>query len=415
MDDNSAAGSDPSSTLLIPENTADALDGQNNTGAAGGIESPISPSSTNVLARFEFETGRGNEGSKVLMVEWDCSHTDGRELCAQDREGWIVSWEHKSAAYSLSDNEKSASPVLRVYFLLPENAPIPPAVTISHSSTGRTLTTKCMPAIFAPGLGVSPPDSGKRGVLHTIWAKKRLSELQEEIGRELQVNSEGVALEMAIQEKEWLIDHFGFVDLDTRHHPAPPPTPQSPRSPVGGRLGEMLKGLKLSTSPLDLVRTPGTTPRQASQPFPRGALNTVPTPNLSIPKPGSSTAVASLDAVIGNTRPVEPISQTRDIEDELFALPMSPRSSDKNSDKNSDNNDDADEVDELTLTAQKLFHVKKSMLMTTARAAVDSLSFVRQLCTASVRRATLPSPDGYPWFENINMPTGQWLNGYLRR
>jgi hypothetical protein len=255
MDDKSAVGSTPSAgTILIPNN----LVVENSTREVGGVESPISPSSTNALARFEFEAGRGNEGSKILMVEWDPSHADGRELCTADREGWVVSWEGKTATFALNDNDKGASPTLRVYFLLPENAPIPPAVTISHSPSGRTLTTKCMPAIFPPGLGASQPDSGRRGVLHTIWAKKRLAQLQEEINKELQTNSEGVALEMAIKEQEWVIDHFGFVDLDARERPAPPPpTPQSPRSPIGGRLGEMLKGLKLSTSPAELANSPG--------------------------------------------------------------------------------------------------------------------------------------------------------------
>ncbi|KAI0811625.1 hypothetical protein GGR55DRAFT_79140 [Xylaria sp. FL0064] len=329
MDEKSAAGTEPSrGTLHIPEkNSAMTSNGETNARITGEVESPISPSTTNVLARFEFEAGRGNEGTKILMVEWDCSQPDGREICAQDRTGWEVSWEDKSAAYPLSDNDKSPSAVLRVYFLLPENAPIPPSVTISHPATGRTLTTKSMPAIFAPGLGVSPPDSGKRGVLHTIWARRRLAEIQEEINRELQTNSEGVALEMAIQEKEWVIDHFGFVDLDTRQSPTPlPATPQSPRSPVGGRLGEMLRGLKLSTSATDLARTPGTTPRQTSQPFPRVPLNAVSVPNLSTPKPSQGAAVASLDAVMNNTQPVAPVSQTKDTEDELFALPMSPRS-----------------------------------------------------------------------------------------
>ncbi|KAI0419163.1 hypothetical protein F5X98DRAFT_82759 [Xylaria grammica] len=326
MDDKSAADSDPSrGALLIPDNSAVASNGENNT-QIGGVESPTSPSSTNALARFEFEAGRGNEGSKVLMVEWDCSHIDGREVCAEDRIGWVVSWEDKSAAYPLSDNDKSPSSLLRVYFLLPENAPVPPAVTISHSSTGRTLTTKCMPAIFAPGLGVSPLDSGKRGVLHTKWAKRRLAELQEEITKELQTNSEGVALEMALQEKQWLIAHFGFEDSDTQRLPASPTTPRSPRSPVGGRLGEMLRGLKLSTSPTDLARTPINIPRQASQASSRSALNTVPVPSLSAPRPSSGAAVASLDAVISNTQPAAPASQSKDTEDELFALPMSPRS-----------------------------------------------------------------------------------------
>ena len=258
MDENSATGSGPSrGGRLASDNPATSSISKTGAQAIGEVDSPTSPSSANALARFEFETGRGNDGSKILMVEWDCSRSDGREICGEDRIGWVVSWEDKSAAYPISDNDKSPSSLLRVYFLLPETASIPPSVNITHSSTGRTLTTKCMPAIFAPGLGVNPPDSGTRGVLHTIWAKKRLAEIQEEINKEMQTNSEGVALEMAVQEKQWLIEHFGFADLDTKRRPALPATPQSPRSPVGGRLGEMLRGLKLSTSPTDLARTPG--------------------------------------------------------------------------------------------------------------------------------------------------------------
>ncbi|KAI2635115.1 hypothetical protein GGS21DRAFT_94400 [Xylaria nigripes] len=278
------------------------------------VGSPTSgPCTTNTLARFEFEIGRGNEGSKVLMVEWDCSCAEGPEFRAQDREGWEVMWEGKSATYPLNDDDENSPSIRRVYFLLPENAPVPPEVTIFHSATGNTLTTKCMPAIFAPGLGVSLPDSGRRGVLHTIWAKKRLAELQAEIDKELQFNSEGVALEMAIQERGWVIDHFGFVDLDTQERQASSPAHQSSRSPVGGRIGEMLKGLKLTTSSSDLAKA-------------RGALNATPVPNISAPRPSPGPTIASLDAVIGNSQPVVPVSQARDTEDELFALPMSPRS-----------------------------------------------------------------------------------------
>ncbi|KAI8630391.1 hypothetical protein F5Y19DRAFT_463820 [Xylariaceae sp. FL1651] len=326
MNDKSASDQTPGGALLTPNNSVPSGNGDNGTRETEEVDSPVSPSSPNALARFEFEAGRGNEGSKILMVEWDSSHADGRELCPQDREGWIVSWEGKTAAYPQSDNDKGASSMRRVYFLLPENAPIPPAVTISHPPTARMLTTKCMPAIFAPGLGASQLDSGKRGVLHTIWAKKRLAELQEEIDKELQANSEGVALEMAVQEREWVIDHFGFVSLDAQERPAPPPTPQSPRSPIGGRLGEMLKGLKLSTSPTDLANTPTTTPWHTIQSFPPNTSNTASAPKPSMSKPSSGAVVASLDAVMGNTQPVAPVSQSKDTEDELFALPMSPRS-----------------------------------------------------------------------------------------
>ncbi|KAI0593437.1 hypothetical protein F4775DRAFT_586843 [Biscogniauxia sp. FL1348] len=318
---------------------------------AGVVESPVSPSSTNALARFEFEMGRGNEGSKILMVEWDPSSPDGSgEATAEDQDGWVVSWEGKATTFSLNDkdDEGGARPTKRVYFLIPSGAPVPPTVTISHSPTGRTLITKAMPAIFAPGLGVSTRDAGKRGVLHTIWAKKRLAELQEEIRKELLDNSEGIGLEMAIQERQWIIDHFGLVDphgppatAASAERPAPPPTPQSPRSPVGGRLGEKLKGLKLATTPADLSNNHSNLntrqqqlqhPVQALSP-PDNDANSAAQPRPVQPGSGSA-GVASLDAIIGGggsnqaaaaAASVVP-AQGKETEDELFALPMSPRS-----------------------------------------------------------------------------------------
>ncbi|KAI1489372.1 hypothetical protein F5X96DRAFT_14110 [Biscogniauxia mediterranea] len=318
---------------------------------AGVVDSPVSPSSTNALARFEFEMGRGNEGSKILMVEWDPSSPDGsgEEATVEDQDGWVVTWEGKETTFSLDDkdDEGGARPTKRVYFLIPSNAPVPPTVTISHPPTGRTLITKSMPAIFAPGLGVSTRDAGKRGVLHTIWAKRRLAELQEEIRKELLDNSEGIGLEMAIQERQWIIDHFGLVDphgppaaaaAASVERPAPPPTPQSPRSPVGGRLGEKLKGLKLATTPADLSSNHANLnsrqqqqqqqqhPVQALSPPDNNASSAV-QPRPAQPGSGSAAGVASLDAVIGGgaAAPVAP-SQGKEIEDELFALPMSPRS-----------------------------------------------------------------------------------------
>ncbi|KAI0151847.1 hypothetical protein GGR57DRAFT_173780 [Xylariaceae sp. FL1272] len=326
MEDKSVVDATPSgSALSIPNGSA-------NGGQQGEVtDSPTSPSSPNALARFEFETGRGNEGSKILMVQWYPSYDDGRELTPEDLKGWQVTWDGKSAPYGLNDDEKDPEPLLRIYFLLRENDPIPASVTISHATKGRTLQTKCMPAIFTTGLGASQPDSGLRGVLHTIWAKKRLSQLQEEIRKELQDNSEGVALEMALQEQSWVIEHFGLPDPYAHENPAPPPTPlspQTPRSPVGGRLGEKLRGLKLSTSPADLVSTPSATPRTTFQPFLSSSLNTVSVPSLGIPMPkaGTAPAVASLDAMIDNSQPIAPVSQSKDTEDDLFALPMSPRS-----------------------------------------------------------------------------------------
>lgn len=231
------------------------------------VDSPMSPASPNALARFEFEMGRGNEGSKILMVEWDPNPTG--------EDGWAVTWDGKATTFPVSekveDEEEEENGTVekqrrqRLYFLLPSEAAVPPVVTISHAGSGRALTAKSMPAIFAPGLGVGSRDAGRRGVLHTIWGRLRAGQLHDEIRAELRNNSESVGLEMTIQERLWIIDHFGLDDLrplDTHVNnlaaaaPASP-FPQSPRSPIGGRLGEKLKGLKLATSPSELANPLG--------------------------------------------------------------------------------------------------------------------------------------------------------------
>lgn len=236
---------------------------------AGVVDSPISPASPNALARFEFEAGRGNDGTKILMVEWDPAPAG--------EDGWQISWEGKTTTFRVDEKVEDDEGAdkkqrrQRVYFLLSSDATIPPVVTISHAGSALTLTAKAMPAIFAPGLGVGSRDAGRRGVLHTIWARLRAGQLQEEIRIELRDNSESVGLEMAIQERLWIIDHFGLDDL----RPPPdasgsalagwPPAspmhpPQSPRSPIGGRLGEKLRGLKLATSPSELANPLGSPP-----------------------------------------------------------------------------------------------------------------------------------------------------------
>ena len=222
---------------------------------------PGSSSLPGALARFEFEKDKANEGTKILMVEWEPCPPHSN-LPPQHRGNWEVEFEGKEASFPLTEEDRDGTQ--RIYFLIAPQISIPPEVTISQPDTGYKMTTKCMPAIFAPGLGVDSRDAGKRGVLHTIWAKTRFSQLQEEIRKELQDNSEGIGLEMAIQERQWLVDHFGLEAPEPGERPAPlapaapqPSTPQSPRSPIGGRLGERLKGLRLATSPTDLASKPG--------------------------------------------------------------------------------------------------------------------------------------------------------------
>lgn len=250
------------------------------TGAVNVVETPTSPSSAFTLSRFEFETGtKGNEGTKILMVEWDARAATEAAAAPADRErehaqngcdDWEVTWEGKGSDKKKEDKDRDGITVLpirdadapegtrRVYFLLPPGAPIPTLVTITKRSGLTELRAKPLPAIFPEGL-VSE-DKGTRGVLHTIWAKRRLRELEAEIAAEMRDNSESVGLEMVLQERQWIVDHFG-LEIDTSSAGAIPLAPQnpdasspvSPRSPIGGRLGERLKGLKLATSPAELA------------------------------------------------------------------------------------------------------------------------------------------------------------------
>lgn len=224
---------------------------------------PSTPSNISItaLARFEFEAGKANDGTKILMIEWEDSRAGS----------WHVFWEGKKAV--LPADEQTSESTRRFYFLLPPDVTIPPAVTLEYHPTStatstsektetgeerNTIQLNPLPAIFPPELGVTGRSAGKKGVLHTIWAKKRLQVLEKEIREECLSNAEGIALHMAVQEKEWIETHFGLgpnADAGNdengshghgRNYPMGPTTPVSPGG--GGKLGEKLKGLKLQTS-----------------------------------------------------------------------------------------------------------------------------------------------------------------------
>lgn len=226
------------------------------------------------LARFEFS----DRGTKILMVEWypGAAATTASTLPSQDTSSvagkvpsatgdaadnvstapahipsnpvantavWEVSWPGKSTFLPARDTDENDAR-RRVYFMLPPEAQVPATVTIA--CPGRaSLVLKPLPAIFPEHFQA---ESGPQGVLHTIWAKKRLRELELEMEAEMRANAESVGLEMALAEKQWIVDNF------LRAPAAPAPT--SPRSPVSGRLGDKLKGLRLATSPADLVPSP---------------------------------------------------------------------------------------------------------------------------------------------------------------
>ncbi len=227
--------------------------------------SPDILDSVSALARFEFEPGKGNDGTKVLMVEWeDYSKTRGAEGL------WQVSWSGKTTV--LPADERTADNIRRLYFLLLPETRIPPHVTLTYQPPQKSaslvnrpqhLRINPLPAIFPPGLGVEARTSGRKGVLHTKWAKKRLQVLDKEIRREQDFNLEGIALEMALSEKEWIETNYGVTPKAPGVDMAPPPKypggPMSPGltspvSPGGRRLSEKLKGLSIGTSEKDLAQ-----------------------------------------------------------------------------------------------------------------------------------------------------------------
>ncbi|KAF4473768.1 hypothetical protein FAGAP_12897 [Fusarium agapanthi] len=326
-------------------------------------EAPIVPSvEAQHLARFEFS----DAGTKVLMVEWYPDAVPGpaaSAICPADTPGeqsapaadrisatepapvsapvdsinrtcWQVSWPGKSTNLPAADLESDTAPASssrqrrrRVFFLLPADATVPSTITITPPGS-PSLTLKPLPAIFPPGLAADP---GNRGVLHTLWARQRLAAIDREVANELRINAEGVGVEMALAERQWILDTF----INTPQLPSDSmPRPVATRSPTG-RLGDKLKGLRLATSPADL--TPSTTantfmsPISQSHPFqPRG--RDIAVSSHEAMASNASTGPISLNAALHGdlttaaSAPVRPLRRNDD--DDLFALPMSPRSPD---------------------------------------------------------------------------------------
>lgn len=340
------------------------------------VESP-SISSTNALARFEFEAGHGREGTKILMVEWeDDDSTRGV------RGEWHISWEGKGKTTVLPAEDQPSNDVNRIYFMLAPGVAVPSSVTLTHlpqDSDRKPVIwhTNPLPAIFPPELGASARAAGKKGILHTIWAKKRLQVLQREIEVESKTNVEGIGFLMAVQEKEWIEQTFGVnakpagLSIQLAEPTVAPLGPASPRSPGGGRLMEKLRGLKLGTSEKDLTANPSSdvpfanplspessdvavssfaafkganpstlaakppqAPPAPQQPARKVAAQ-VPPPSIVAQQqqqPGQ-TGMASLNAFTAPPAASEPMFQSRgtplpedDTDEGLFALPISPRS-----------------------------------------------------------------------------------------
>ncbi|KAI1940370.1 hypothetical protein LOZ66_001962 [Ophidiomyces ophidiicola] len=236
------------------------------------LETPRAPhklQSLTALSRFEFEAGKGNEGTKILMVEWE-----NDDMTRSPVGSWHVSWDKKHIV--LPADDRTNDHVRRCYFLLPPGATIPPVISLTYEPPpnsaetvrrgGDSIQINPLPAIFPPELGATARSAGKKGVLHTIWAKKRLQVLEREIKEESKHNLEGVALAMALQEKEWIEANFGVagrspplsqpLNLSINVSSAPM-SPRTPLSPGGSKLSEKLKGLRLETSEKDLTRRAG--------------------------------------------------------------------------------------------------------------------------------------------------------------
>jgi hypothetical protein len=261
-----APASRPSS-LVTASYDADSKDN-----GAPEVESP-SLSTPSARARFEFEAGKSNDGTKILMLEWE------DDASTQVIHGsWTVSWEGKSHTLPAEERNDENSQFRqaqthRLFFLLPPGVSIPTTITLTlrpeDASKGEIVwKTNPLPAIFPPGfyesaVGGSNPRRPAKGVLHTLWGKKRLQTLQSEIDRESRDFPEGIGLEMALKEKEWIETSFNIPSIDAstsnhrlsfRNFDSVPLSPTTPLSPGGSRLAEKLKGLKLQTGDSELNR-----------------------------------------------------------------------------------------------------------------------------------------------------------------
>ncbi|ETN38500.1 uncharacterized protein HMPREF1541_06535 [Cyphellophora europaea CBS 101466] len=330
---------------------------------------PITPDTlmgVTALARFEFEAGRGNEGTKVMMVEWQ----DDQSRHQQGT--WHVSWSGKRTVFPADD--RPSDKIRRSYFLIPPSAAVPPHLTLAYQSPidagnapseALKMTVKPLPAIFTPELGATAKASGKKGVLHTIWAKKRLQSLEREIQREQEHNLEGIALEMAIAERDWIQDNFGLqtkpaaLDISAatsaQQSASVSPSAMPPQSPNSHRLSEKLKGLSLGTSEKDLAARANTptselhplspevsdmayssfsafradpaSPKSASRTTPKRMTAQAP-PASILQQQAAGESGPSLNFISNIPSLTETGATTSDDPDDLFAVALSPRSPD---------------------------------------------------------------------------------------
>lgn len=269
-----------------------------------------------LLARFEYEAGRTStaDATKILLVEWE-EDVPLRQAYGT-RGSWTVEWKGRRETLRTVDpheeqqqsgNERSrrntaesrvgadgyAPPhtqTHRLYFLLPPGTAVPPNATVTfhpgsmrgqHAATSATATATAptLPALFpAPLLALTTDPTStnsKKGVLHTLWAKSRIAALNREIEAEQRERVEGIGLEMARGELDWICETFG-VGIEARSRaattathesegeqgkkkaddvgvapasPMTPSTPTNPASPAGSnaRIMNKMGGLRVGT------------------------------------------------------------------------------------------------------------------------------------------------------------------------
>ena len=308
------------------------------------------------FARYEYEAGKAQDGTKIVMIEFEDEDGDSH----RDPAGtWHVSWSNKTTV--LPSEERTSDNSRRLYFLLPPGAQIPPKVSLTFNpppdsaKQPQRLMLNPLPAIFAPDLDASARASGKKGVLHTIWAKKRLQVLEKEIKREEEYNLEGIALDLAKGEKEWIENNFAVAvkppTLDLGSLPKHPngallAAMPSPRSPGGRKLSEKLRGLSLGTSDRDLAvrRDTANTPSHDHHPLSPDGDDVAYSSFQSFRQTPSTASLTGTSRMMAQFPPdhiklkqnkspttslnyVSP-SKTKDHGDELFAKSLSPRSPD---------------------------------------------------------------------------------------
>lgn len=202
------------------------------------------------------------------MVEWSVPISSSG---AGNEDVWEVSWEgsargvvYGSGSATVDESEGGAVAgeaegeetaklhTHRLYFLLPPPSPVPRLVNISRrGSESEALHTNPLPAIFPPELGASARTAGRKGVLHTRWAKRRVAVLEQEIEREGGLG-EGVGWEMAVREMVWIEENFGVgKGAGGREGGVGADGGKAPGSPLG-RMAERMRGLKVGTSPGEL-------------------------------------------------------------------------------------------------------------------------------------------------------------------